>query len=86
MIKNINGRLMLSLGTLFLTSHYLFASFQCLSTPLSSPFLSSPLNSVPSKESYTPPLVDLQEKIIFIVWGLFLSLGTNPIDLPLPFA
>jgi hypothetical protein len=65
MIKKINGRLMLSLGTLFLASHYLFASSQCLSTP---------------------PLVDLQEKFVFIVWGLFLSLGTNPIDLPLPFA
>jgi hypothetical protein len=77
---------MLFLGTLFLTSHYLFASSQCLSTPLSSPFLSSPPNGAPCKESYTPPLVDLQEKFVFIVWGLFLSFDTNPIDLPLPFA
>ena len=78
---------MLSLGMLFLASHYLFASSQCLSNPLPSliPLLSPKWCALQGELPPPPPLVDLQGKFVFIVWGLFLSLGMNPIDLPLLF-
>ena len=66
----MNGRLMLSLGTLFLASHYLFASSQCLSTPLPSliPLLSPKWCALQGE--LHPPSCESPRKIHFLMVGL----------------
>ena len=61
---------MLSLGTLFLASHYLFASSQCLSTPLPSliPLLSPKWCTLQGE--LPPPSCVSPRKIRFLMVGL----------------